>query len=91
MGIWCIYRHLKQWRNYTTTVKINQTIIETLPITVTKNFAAILSDTDSNIGSSGDFSGGSTVKKIDSNTITWVYNWNSSNEIMINIIVIGII
>ena len=81
----------QQWRNYVITLQKNQTITETLPITATKNFVAILSDTDCSNGVASDLSGGSRIINISNNTIQWTYNWNANNYMMINIIVLGII
>lgn len=81
----------KQWRNYTATVTINSNHIETLPITASRNFAAFLSDTHASYGQQGDLSGGSAIIEITNNTVTWIYNWNTSTDMMVNIFVIGII
>lgn len=70
---------------------MNQTITETLPITATKNFVAILSDTDCSGGVASDVSGGARIINIYNNTVQWTYNWNASNYMMVNIIVLGII
>ncbi|NJE28197.1 hypothetical protein E0L01_05375 [Megamonas funiformis] len=70
---------------------MNQTLTETLPITASKNFVAILSDTDCSNGNVNDVSGGARIINISNNTIQWTYNWNANNYMMINIIVLGII
>lgn len=70
---------------------MNQTLTETLPITASKNFVAILSDTDCSNGVASDLSGGARIINISNNTIQWTYNWNASNYMMVNIIALGII
>lgn len=63
-----------------------------MPVTVSNNFVAILSDTDVSGGQEGDLSGGSAITNISNNAVTWTYNWNSTRtNLMINIVVIGII
>ena len=67
-------------------------ITETLPIAVSKNFVAILSDTDVAEGYQNDMSGGSAIVSITNNAVNWRYNWNFTHEnLMINIFVIGIV
>ena len=82
----------KQWRNYITTMARDSYITETLPIAVSKNFVAILSDTDVAEGYQNDMSGGSAIVSITNNAVNWRYNWNFTREnLMINIFVIGIV
>ena len=70
---------------------MNQTLTETLPITASKNFVAILSDTDCSNGNVNDVSGGARIINISNNAIQWTYNWNANNYMMVNIIVLGIV
>lgn len=85
LGGFCI-----QWRSYQANVQANGYYKEALPLTFSEVFAALLSDTNAgNGGVSGDLTGGSSIQIIKNNSVEWLYDWNTSSNILISVFVIG--